>query len=180
MFHSMAKGAIMTDQTDREDLSRQILARFHLETDGDMNRTFDMWELGERVGLDRSQTENLIMELVSEGWLEIRSLSGAIALTETGCSRAAADASSTGAGSSGLIEFIEQLETALPDLSLDDRTRLDMEIDLKTLRLQQERSEPAPSVVQDVLRAMEGPLAASSQSQARHFLDILTGLLDEA
>ncbi|MEW5725997.1 MAG: hypothetical protein AB1896_23010, partial [Thermodesulfobacteriota bacterium] len=74
----------MAKLTDLDPEARALLEAICKETGVDPARTVGMWAVGAALGLDRARTEDASMNLVAEGLLEIRSLSGGVALTEAG------------------------------------------------------------------------------------------------
>lgn len=162
-------------QPETDELAERMLAAIYKETKGDISRTAGMWAIGEDMGLDRGRTENLAMSLVGEDLVEIRSLSGGLALTEAGLSRVQTSGSAEG-GSPALGDLLPRIEAALDSLGLKATARRDLEADLATLRAQMGRSEPLALVVEAALRAVKQTLESASAD--KQLLDALAGLVE--
>ena len=151
----------MIDTSDTESAANRLLATIFEKTGGDPGRSVSMWAAGESLGFDRNTTENLSMELVSEGLLEVKSLSGGVSLTESGLARAQASAPPTGESGGSLSDFVQTLGKALPELSLSAALKSDLELDTEVLRIQLKRSTPLTPVVKAVLGEIKTRLKAS-------------------
>ncbi|MEW6263757.1 MAG: hypothetical protein AB1641_11845 [Thermodesulfobacteriota bacterium] len=166
----------MEDQGERDDLMRRMLAAVHKATAGDLTRTAGMWIIGQELGLDRRRTEDLAMILVAEGWVEIRSLSGALALTEEGLRLSGEPSDREAPPALALPVFLDRLESALPDLELETTIMADLRQDLATLQAQQKRSRPLPGVIEAALQALEAALAVSPAGTANELRAALAHL----
>ena len=143
----------MVNSYDKDDLAEKMLAAI-LETVGETpGKTASMWPIGEKLGLDRSHTEDVAMDLVAEGLLEIKSLSGGLALTEEGRARLkASGGSAAGSLAPDLSGFLDALEEALPGLKLSQQTADNLKIDIQILRLQAQRNPSLPVLSRIVLQ----------------------------
>jgi hypothetical protein len=148
----------MIEASETESTADRFLAAICEQTGGDPGRSVSMWAAGEGLGFDRNQTENVAMELVSEGLLEVKSLSGGVSLTESGLARARNVAPTSGETGGGLPEFVESLEKALPKMNLPPVLRVDLELDARVLRMQLTRSAPLAAVVKAVLGEVKARL----------------------
>ena len=64
--------------------SRQFLETLHAQTGEDAEAQASMYDLGAAIGLDREQSAFTAEDLMAEGLLEIRTLSGGVALSPEG------------------------------------------------------------------------------------------------
>lgn len=161
---------------DYEKKQQDLLRAIYTMTDGADQKAATMWDIGGSLGWERSETEDLAMELVGEGLLEIKSLSGALVLTDSGRARLDADGSAPGASPSGVgvTEFVDRMEAALGDWNFESRTRKDLEIDLAVLKLLEERSEPLPKIQKGILKEIAGTLSGSNiKDDLVQILDVL-------
>lgn len=162
-------------QSETDELAGRMLAAIYKEINGDISRAAGMWAIGEDMGLDRGRTEYVAMSLVGEGLVEIRSLSGGLALTEAGLSRVQAGGSA-GTGWPDLGDLLARIETALDSLGPGTKAHRDLGADLATLRAQMGRSEPLAPVVEATLRAVKQTLESASAD--KQLLDALAGLVE--
>ena len=166
----------MVERAGQDDAAEKMLAAVFKETGGEPGRTVGMWAVGEALGLDRAGTEDTAMGLVTEGLLEIKSLSGGVSLTEAGLARSAFFGTDAAEGTADLAAFIARVESDLGGLGLDLRSRKDLEMDLATLKAQNERSRPLPAVIESTIAAVRETLASSPRPAARRLLDELSRL----
>ena len=155
----------MIETSENETSADLLLAAIHEKTGGDPGRSVSMWAVGEGLGFDRSRTEGLAMELVSEGLLEVKSLSGGVSLTESGLARTRAGVNGGEAGA-GLPEFVQALEEALPGLTLSAAVRGDLELDARVLKIQLQRSTPLDAVVKAVMGEVKSGLRSAGPGAA--------------
>lgn len=64
--------------------NRQFLEALYAQTGDDTDTHFSMYDLGAVIGLDREESRVVAEELMAEGLLEIRTLSGGVALSQDG------------------------------------------------------------------------------------------------
>lgn len=126
------------------------------QSSGDAN----MWELGESMGLERQETEAITTTLMADGLLELVSLAGTVRLTDQGQDQGAAD---NEAGE--LAAWLDQADKVC-HLALNGSAAEDLEIDLETIRSQQKRTQPHPTVMTTCLGAAEHAFNASAHPQA--------------
>ena len=166
----------MSKLTELDETARQIMDAIYRETGGNLTKTVGMWALGQKLGLDRARTEDAAMALVGEGLIEIKSLSGGLALTEDGKKEAAALAGPAETQSPDVAAFIQKAFLAAPALGLVAAQLEDFKIDLETFRLQQQRSRPLPSLIESLRQAIKETLQASKVPEAAQLLKELSGL----
>jgi hypothetical protein len=70
--------------TDLDPLSRQFLDTLYAQTGDDADAQISMYDLGASIGQERDQSRITAEDLMAEGLLEIRTLSGGVALSEAG------------------------------------------------------------------------------------------------
>jgi hypothetical protein len=122
----------------------------------------NMWVAGESVGLDRAATENLSLDLMGMGYLEMASLSGAVRLTDKGGEEL------QGAAGAEKAPDMEQLleRIAAAGLDLGPRANADLTADLATLKAALGRSRPLNPVVKACLAAIDGALEKAGETAA--------------
>ncbi len=166
----------MDDATNEVQLL-EILREFYAQTDGNPQKSVSMWEVGEKLGLERFRIEDLCMGMASEGLLEIKNLSGGMGLTEAGLERVRGlDSTGRPGGSGDIGALIARLEDALPDLGLSASVQKDLALDIQTLRLQLARSKPLSGIREAVVSEIRRVLAMSSADRAASLIEALDQL----
>ena len=166
---------------DPDELSLKILAALLKEERGNSTGDMSMWTIGEELGLDRNQTQDLVMDLAAEGLVEIKSLSGTVLLTEEGRNKADEPGPVSDSMSSldELAEFIDSLDAALDSFGFDSQSRQDLEVDISTLKGQVVRSKRLPAVLEATLGAVKeafGRVPGTTAQNVIHRLDRLIAL----
>lgn len=151
----------MNDMFDLNAPAGKMLTAIFRASKGDPDHTVGMWVVGQSIGLERSETESLAMDLVAEGFLEIKSLSGGVALTQTGLALFEAGASQD-AEPVTLGTILERMETFLNERDLPPAVRQNLAADIQTLRAQSGRTSPLPAVLETVLNAVREALSGLS------------------
>ncbi|MCB2185708.1 MAG: hypothetical protein KQJ78_04780 [Deltaproteobacteria bacterium] len=128
-----------------------------------------MWDLGQGLGLDRAATEPLGLELMSEGLVEMASLSGGIRLTEAG--REALSPPETG-GHGGLKDLLKELANA-GTLGLGSPAAGNLTVDVATLRSALERQDPLPQVVNALVKSLVHALEQAGDPRAAGLAELL-------
>lgn len=123
----------------------------------------NLFQAGEAMGLDRTQTENLGTALMTDGLLEMVSLSGGVKVTDQG---AAMLGGSGGQSPGDLKSLVDDLESA-GGLGLAQKVAQDLAADVGALRAQLGRSRPLLPVVRACLEALEDNLKQSPEQKAR-------------
>ena len=159
-----------------KETARMMLEAAHRELGGDMNKTVSMWTIGEGIGLDRGGAEDTAMELVGEGLLEIKSLSGGVCLTDAGW--ALLGPSGTGTGPLDLGGLIGKLEDSLNASATTGSAKSDLELDIQLLKIQRDRSQPLPGVIKAGLTAIREALPQSGGVN-EEVMDALSKFLSE-
>jgi hypothetical protein len=111
-----------------DEPTRQFLASFHEATAGDISSQVSMYDIGEKIGMDRSEATRAAENIMAEGWAEVRTLSGKIGMTQEGidaCRALAGDdpgqegaVRGLGFGVSLETEACRQVEQVVADLKL--------------------------------------------------------------
>jgi len=155
----------MANQADLDSQAAQMLAAIHEAIQAAPGRPAGMWAVGEKLGWDRNRTEDVVTGLMSEGLLEIKTLSGGVVLTEAGLAQARGLGPQESAPPD-LARVVGRLEEALTGLDLPHPARQDFEADLAVLRAQLARSRPLPLVVTVALQAVRPTLESASPRPA--------------
>ncbi len=159
----------------QDETAVKMLNAIFRETKGDLNRTAGMWAVGESIGLDRNMTQDVAMNLVGEGLLEIKSLSGGLALTPEGL-EFLGGVKGQEESPPDLAGFLDLAEGSLGRLGLAGKSLQDLKADLATLQAQLKRSEPLPDVVRAVLASVQRALAKSAAPEAESLAETIKAM----
>lgn len=169
---------------DMDPTNHQFLEALYAQTGNDTDLHVSMYDIGTVIGLDRQQSSTVAEDLMAEGILEIRTLSGGVALSEDGQAlfsteaddAGASDADRLGQGSPmdehqrGLVEqLLTSLKAEVGAQSFTYEALAEMMADVRTIEAQL-TSPRAKTVV--VRTCLEGLCAlavaqAAPQWQAR-------------
>jgi len=164
---------------DPDELLLKILAALQKAERDNPANDMSMWTIGEELGLDRNQIQDLVMDLSAEGLVEIKSLSGTVLLTEEGRNKSGEPGPVSGSMSflDELTECIAFLEASLDSFGLDRQTRQDLEVDINTLKGQAARSKRLPAVLEATLEAVKEALGLVPGDAAKNVKRRLDKLL---
>ncbi len=161
------------------DLDR-FLVELGRRVNGDLAQNVDMWTVGQDLDLDRGDTESTATQLMGQGYLEVRTLSGAVGLTAAGVERLAslADVPPAGAGTGpSWPDIVARLEAAGRDLGFQGAAQSDFLADLGCLKLQLAKDRPLPGVLAACAESLRQALAPhKGRDQADELLDQLADL----
>ncbi len=170
-----------------EDPSRRFLLQLRKETGGDPSRTVSLYEIGRQLGWQRPEALRAAENLMAEGFVEVRSLSGAVAISRAGLSAAEAELAAASPASPplrlGPAPVLENgMGPRLLDLLREIRLRLDagggppgdrrreFEADLRTIEAQLGSPRPKNAVLREAFRSIAenlGEAAAGDPLPAR-------------
>lgn len=171
---------------------QSFLSKLISLVDGKTENQCSMYDVGDQLGLDREVAKKRAEQLIGEGYLEIRTLSGAVGLTEEGLAQAqgAGGEGATGQAVAGLgntpvmsaegaeavamVAATLKLEATELKLSFDEIAEL--VADLNTLTAQLNSPKPKTAIVKACLASIKNVLAQTNNSQT---LPMIAGLLKE-
>jgi len=164
---------------DSDEQSLKIMAAVVKAEQDDSAADTNMWAIGEALGLDRNQTQDLFMDLAAEGLVEIKSLSGTVLLTEEGRNTAGEPGPDSSPMDSlgGLAGFITSFEASLDGLGLDTQIRQDLEVDISTLKGQIARSKKLPAVLEATFEAVKEALSRVPGTAASDLIRSIDGFI---
>jgi hypothetical protein len=159
----------MTDLNHLSEPARDYFRAVCQQSEGGTAKTISMYDVGDRLGLDREQSSRLAQELMGWELVEIRTLSGGIALTEEGLHLAEQSAGggepdgTLRLGTDGEVdgEVRKALETLLDEIRMGmaplkmtyEQTEM-LIIDVKTITVQLLSPHPKSAIVREVLHAI--------------------------
>jgi hypothetical protein len=155
--------------------AERYLNELYQRTQGDAGAQVSMFDVGAAIGLEKEAARRLAEDLIADGLIEIKTLSGGIGITAQGIDRAQ-PAGRIGAGTKldlgngPLIEekgrqALERVLTEIKNTLASSPTpypRLEeMVMDIKTIDIQLLSPRPKTAVIREVLRSLQDGLAVS-------------------
>ncbi len=160
---------------------RSLLAEIDRRSAGALDVVVSMYEAGGQLGMGRQQSARVAEKLLADGLLELRSLSGAVALTPNGREAAAAlapsdDGAPPGLGDGPLLD--ETRQQAVTDLLADLKRRTgsmglafealsELVADLKTVEVQLTSPRPRTAIVRACFESIHETLQTAGDEAAR-------------
>lgn len=179
----------MTTLSNLETAVRDLFLELHRSTDGRTEAQASMYTLGEAIGLDRETSAAAAEDLMAHGLVEIRTLSGAIGLSDQGASLM--DDGQTGASSDVLrlgtasplttsgCELVEQVLTRLKsDLGqsgLAFEALSEMIADIRTIEAQMTSPKPKTMIVRECFASLLNTARENRQKEWQRIVDDLLG-----
>ncbi len=157
----------------------QFISLLWQETGGDLSKQCSMYDIGSKLGLDRQESSRTAESLMTDGTIEVRTLSGGVGFTPEGAATMMADSPnqtsepSIRLGQNPVLqppqrETVEticaEIRHRFPDLGLSLEQAEDLIADLKTMNAQLYSPHPKTAVFRECLSGMErilGPADAT-------------------
>ena len=173
-----------------EDGIRFLQELYH-RCGGDPAGTFSMFEIGQSLGLEREKAGVVGEELIGWGLVEVRSLSGGVAIAQSGIERArqlsgestnpddrrirlGADPVLDEAGRNAVDRLVSRLKSEVDDIGLGFDRLSEIMADLKSIEAQLSSPRPKTALVKEGCRSMIEVLnAAGAAQQSRALKDLL-------
>ena len=181
------KVIVMKENGLEEEGTRFLLGLFDA-VNGDTSAKTSLYDVGETLGLDRDRANYVATELIGNGYAEIKTLSGAIGITDEGVSVAR----ELGAGgSSGRASGVRLGEGPVMDndskeacdaitaglksesakLGLDFDAMSEMAADLKTIDAQLNSPRPKTAIVRECFLSIRAVLQKAGAGEAAGRID---------
>ena len=169
----------------------QFLQELYRQCGGDPTGTFSMFDIGEAVGLDKDRAGAVGEELIGRGLVEVRTLSGGVALAESGIEKArelSGESSEekgrrpqlgTGpvldeSGLAGGDRVVSRLKSGIDDLGFGFEGLAEMMADLKSIDAQLASPRPKTAVIREcfgsILELLQGAGAADQAREVKQLL----------
>lgn len=164
--------------SDLNSQQESYLAELFRMTGGDPTVQASMHDVGAAIGLEREAAGRLAEELIAQGHIEIRTLSGGIGITQLGIESANTGTGTTGSagrrlsGSTILDEndraaveaALEGIKNAVGKNSVPYPQMETLVIDVKTIEIQMLSPQPKTAVVREVFLSLQQTLSAMNMS----------------
>lgn len=154
--------------------AKRYLEEIISKTQGDTNIQVSMYEIGETLGITREEAGALAEDLIVQGWLELKTLSGGIGITSEGLeiihgpatgNRTPVDGLRLGEGPVLKEDGRRAVERMLTDIRgavvLNQNTFGQLEeiiVDIKTIETQMLSPNPKIEVIREVFRSLYNAL----------------------
>ncbi len=173
---------------DLDPTSRQFLETLYAQTGADTTVQISMYDLGAAMGLDRDQSTFTAEDLMAEGIIEIRTLSGDVGLSENGKALFQNDNDADAPRTDKRLghhsplderqralveELLATLKGEIGEQSLGYDALAEMVADVRTVEAQLASPRPKTAIVRVCLEAVRDGAAAQSVSRWRELLDML-------
>ena len=182
----------MTSNDIQEKVQR-FLVELYLRTQGDPAATVSMYDIGEALGMDRQNSLRTAEYLIGSGFVEIKTLSGGIGITEQGLDRAQQLGISVAddgiafaalgdapvldeAGCQIVDQIAAELKSQLGEKGLDFDTLSELMADLKSIDAQLSSPKPKTAVIRECFQSIKGVLQKADDVKG---LDPVKTLLGE-
>jgi hypothetical protein len=158
-----------------DDITRKsYLDEVYRLTGGDTECQVSMYDIGTAIGLDRAEAGSLAEQLMVQGLIELKTLSGGIGITADGLSTlgisapapaAAADSLKLGRGTiitdsdRQTIQLLtDEIKSAAAELTIDYRSMEEIVIDLKTIEIQLLSPQPKTRIIAELFRSLQNAM----------------------
>lgn len=155
--------------------SVRYLNELYQRTEGDAGAQVSMFDVGAAMGLEKEAARRLAEDLIAEGLIEIKTLSGGIGITAQGID-IAQPAGGIGAGTKldlgngplleekgrqALEHVLTEIKNSLASGPAPYARLEEMVMDIKTIDIQLLSPRPKTAVIREVLRSLQDGLAVS-------------------
>lgn len=162
--------------TAPENEAARFLKQLYTATKGDLTAQQSMHDVGAAIGLDREQAGKVAENLIGEGLVEVKTLSGGVGITAEGIKTAQASgappqgAADMSLGDGPVIQdegraAVDILLTTIKSGIAQGQTpyaRLEeVVVDIKTIEVQMLSPRPKTTVIKAVLASLQQALAAA-------------------
>lgn len=165
----------MSDLNSRQESYLEELCRV---TGGDPTVQASMHDVGAAIGLEREAAGKLAEELIAQGYVEIRTLSGGIGITQLGIdsANAGSDATVSAGRRLGDTTILDENDRAVVEAALEgiknaagktSASYPQMEtlvMDIKTIEVQMLSPQPKTAVVREVFLSLQLTLSAMNMA----------------
>lgn len=161
--------------------AKGYLDQLYRMTEGELDSQISMHDVGSAIGLDRGEAGRIAQELMVQGFVELKTLAGGIAITQEGLNSLGV-AVSPSKESGGMLKLgqdinasEQDLETAnnlttmikdeLPELKLEYPALETVVLDLKTLELHLLSQKPRNGVIRELFLSIKDGLKTNTSSK---------------
>lgn len=175
----------MTTLADLEGTARELFMALYRAMEGNPEAQISMYTIGETIGLDRDASTAAAEDLMAQGIVEIRTLSGAIGLSHDGAGLMADEPGSDNGASPRLgtesplnatqgemvAQVLTVLKSELGESGLDYETLGEVIADIRTIEAQMTSPRPKTVIIRESLTSLRDVARAKRQTQWQQRLD---------
>ncbi len=168
--------------SELDESGQNFLLSLYRETNGDTGIQISMYDIGTDLGLERSEASKLAEDLMGWSLVELRTLSGGIAITssaiveleELGYGAAGTTEAPVCLGNEAIVtnEVRQAVERVTADvkqsaghLGLQYDTLSELMADLKTIDIQFESTQPKTAILRECLRSIKSVLDTAGDEE---------------
>lgn len=179
----------MTTLSDLETAARDLFMALNRSTDGRTEAQASMYTLGEAIGLDREASAAAAEDLMAHGLVEIRTLSGAIGMSDQGASLMT-DGHPDGSSKVLRLGTASPLTTSQGELVEQVLTRLKSELgqsglafealsemiaDIRTIEAQMGSPKPKTMIVRECFASLLNTARENQQKEWQQLMEDFLG-----
>jgi len=169
------------NQSNLDEPGKQFLLQLFKVSNGDVSAKVSMYEIGETLDMDRSQADFITSELVGFDYVEIRTLSGGIGITEEGVAaaenlgakggkrdetpRLGNDPILDGVSKNACDIMVANIKSKAAKLGLDFDAMTEMMADLKTIDAQLSSPKPKTGIIRESFRSIQAVLKSAGDKE---------------
>ncbi len=181
----------MTTFDDLKGSAREFLTRLYEQTGGETSRQHSMYDIGKNLGWEREAASQAAQDLMADGLVEIRTLSGGIGLSAAGAEAIRAALGPMNPASAlprlgtgrildppvcqAVAQVCDGIKAQAGSLGLDFDSLAELVADLKTVADQLGSPKPKTAVVRESLRSIEGVLKRFAGNKRLADIRVLIG-----
>jgi hypothetical protein len=179
------------NQNNLDESGKQFLLQLFKASNGDVSAKVSMYEIGDTLGMDRGQANFITTELVGFDYVEIRTLSGGIGITDQGLD-AARNLGAEGdkrektpqLGSEPILDgvsknacdtMVANIKSRATKLGLDFDPMAEMMADLKTIDAQLSSPKPKTVIIRESFRSVQAILKTAGDKEIADRIQELIG-----
>ncbi len=165
-----------------DDPTRRFLTSLCEATAGDTSRQVSMYDIGGKIGMDRTEATHAAENIMAEGWAEVRTLSGKIGMTSQGldvCQALSGDESCPedavkalgservldAAARQGVERVVAEVKLQVQSTGLAFDTLAELVADLRTIDVQLASPRVKTAIIRACLDSVLGLLASAGLTE---------------
>jgi hypothetical protein len=169
--------------------AKRYLNELYRRTEGNTGAQVSMFDVGAAMGLEKEAARKLAEDLIAEGWIEIRTLSGGIGITTEGIDMAQ-PAGGSGAGGNlslgdgplledksrpALERILTEIKKSVTSSPAPYARLEEVVIDIKTIDIHLLSPRPKTAVIKAVLQSLKDSLLSTGASGLAKQVETLIG-----
>jgi hypothetical protein len=179
----------LTTLSDLETTARDFIMELHRSTEGNTEAQVSMYTIGEALGLDRDASTAAAEDLMAQGLVEIRTLAGAIGMSDQGAGlmdngpdSAGSDGLRLGTASplntaqcEGVDALLTQFKSELGQSGLAFEALSEMITDIRTIEIQMTSPNPKTIIIRECFTSMLNTAIENRQAEWQRLVEGLLG-----